>query len=186
MCHSDEGDKMHPINIDETLKTFEVIVDTREQKWLHIENALKSTRTPYERCKLNYGDYTCKAIKPNGEAVSLANGCVIERKANLDELAGNFTKGRQRFDREFQRAVGDKAKIFLLVENANWEDIDRHMYRSKFPPKSYKATLFSWQARYNITVIFCKPQQSGDIIKGILYYAMRDYLQKLKDGDEIA
>lgn len=177
---------MHPIEIDKTLKTFEILVDTREQKWSHIENSLKATETAYTRHKLNYGDYTCKAIKPCGEPVSLADNVVIERKANLDELAQNFTKGRQRFDREFKRAVEDNAKVFLMVENASWEDIDNHIYRSKFPPKSYKATLFSWQARYNITIIFCKPQQSGDIIKGILYYAMRDYLQKLKDGDEIA
>lgn len=103
---------MHPIDIDATLKTFSVIVDSREQKWGHIEKALKATETPYTQHKLNYGDYTCEAVKPNSEPVSLAQSVVIERKANLDEIVGNFTKGRERFDREFKRSVEDHAKVF--------------------------------------------------------------------------
>jgi ERCC4-type nuclease len=171
---------MHPIDIDATLKTFSVVVDSREQKWGHIEKALKATETPYTQHKLNYGDYTCKAVKPNSEPVSLAQSVVIERKANLDEIVGNFTKGRERFDREFKRSVEDHAKVFLMVEDDRlWENILLHNYRSKMPPKALLATFCSWQARYNITIIACRKQESGTLIKAILYYALRDYLQKL-------
>lgn len=174
---------MHPIDIDATLKTFSVIVDSREQKWGHIEKALKATETPYTQRKLNYGDYTCEAVKPSNEPVSLAQSVVIERKANLDEIVGNFTKGRERFDREFKRSVEDHAKVFLMVEDDRlWENILLHNYRSKMPPKTLLATFCSWQARYNITIIACRKQESGTLIKAILYYALRDYLQKL-DGD---
>lgn len=173
---------MHPIEIDEAMKTFEIIVDTREQKWKHIENELNATGTPYNRCKLNYGDYSCKVITSDNSPLGLSERVVIERKANLDELAGNFTKGRDRFGREFKRAVDDKAKVFLLIENGSWEDIEQHHYRSLFPPKSYLATLYSWQAKYNITVIFCKPEQSGSIIKGILWYAMKNYLSRVGEA----
>ena len=172
---------MHPIEIEEAMKTFEIIVDTREQKWQHIESALAATQTPYERCKLNYGDYSCKVTKSDNSPLSLSERLVIERKANLDELAGNFTKGRSRFDREFKRALENKAKVFLLIENASWDDIEQHHYRSQFPSKSYLATLYSWQAKYNITIIFCKSEQSGNIIKGILWYAMKNYLSKVGD-----
>lgn len=172
---------MHPIEIEEAMKTFEIIVDTREQKWQHIESALTATQTPYERCKLNYGDYSCKVTKSDNSPLSLSERLVIERKANLDELAGNFTKGRSRFDREFKRALENKAKVFLLIENASWDDIEQHHYRSQFPSKSYLATLYSWQAKYNITIIFCKSEQSGNIIKGILWYAMKNYLSKVGD-----
>lgn len=128
-------------------------------------------------------DYTCEAVKPNGEPVSLAQSVVIERKANLDEIVGNFTKGRERFDREFKRSVEDHAKVFLMVEDDRlWENILLHNYRSKMPPKALLATFCSWQARYNITIIACRKQESGTLIKAILYYALRDYLQKL-DGD---
>ena len=172
---------MHPIDIDEAMKTFEIVVDTREQKWKHIENALRQTETPYNRRKLNYGDYSCEVRTSDNSPLSLSERVVIERKANLDELAGNFTKGRARFDREFKRAVDDKAKVFLLIENATWADIEQHHYRSQFPPKSYLATLYSWQAKFNITIIFSKAEQSGNIIKGILWYAMKNYLSKAGD-----
>lgn len=174
---------MHPIEIDDALKRFSVIVDSREQKWAHIEKALKATQTPYIKTKLNYGDYSCTIIGADFQTISLADKCVIERKRNLDELVGNFTTGRARFDREFQRAVADKAKVFLLIEDPNlWRNIHNHNYRSKMPPKSLLATLCSWQARYNITVISCDPQDSGSLIKAILWYALRDHLQK-KEGE---
>lgn len=170
---------MHPIEIDEALKTFSVIVDSREQKWGHIKDALTATETPYIQQKLNYGDYTCTAVDTKFQTISLADKYVIERKRNLDELVGNFTKGRDRFDREFKRAVADNAKVFLLIEDPKlWENIRKHNYRSQMPPKSLLATLCSWQARYNITVVTCSQLDSGTIIKAILWYALRDYLQK--------
>lgn len=170
---------MHPVQIEEALKKFSVIVDSREQKWEHIKNALEATGTPYIQQKLNYGDYTCTVVDTEFQTISLADKYVIERKRNLDELVGNFTKGRERFDREFKRAVADNAKMFLLIEDPKlWENIRKHNYRSKMPPKSLLATLCSWQARYNITVVTCSQQDSGTIIKAILWYALRDYLQK--------
>lgn len=170
---------MHPVQIEEALKKFSVIVDSREQKWEHIKNALEATETPYIQQKLNYGDYTCTVVDAEFQTISLADKYVIERKRNLDELVGNFTKGRERFDREFKRAVADNAKVFLLIEDPKlWENIRKHNYRSKMPPKSLLATLCSWQARYNITVVTCSQQDSGTIIKAILWYALRDYLQK--------
>ena len=120
-------------------------------------------------------------MRDDNSPLGLSERVVIERKANLDELAGNFTKGRARFDREFKRALEDKAKVYLLIENASWEDIHNHHYRSLFPTKSYLATLYSWQAKFNITIIFCKSEQSGNIINGILWYAMKDYLSKVGD-----
>ena len=170
---------MHPIEIDDTLKRFSVVVDSREQKWAHIKTSLEDTETPYIVQKLDYGDYTCMATTPDFQTISLADKYVIERKHNLDELVGNFTKGRERFDREFKRAVQDKAKVFLLIEDPNlWANIRNHKYRSKMPPKALLATLCSWQARYNITVIACSQVDSGTIIKAVLWYALRDYLQK--------
>lgn len=170
---------MHPVQIEEALKKFSVIVDSREQKWEHIKNALEATETSYIQQKLNYGDYTCTVVDAEFQTISLADKYVIERKRNLDELVGNFTKGRERFDREFKRAVADNAKVFLLIEDPKlWENIRKHNYRSKMPPKSLLATLCSWQARYNITVVTCSQQDSGTIIKAILWYALRDYLQK--------
>lgn len=176
---------MHPIELDDVLASFQIVVDTREQKWAHIESSLKATQTPYTVAKLNYGDYTCEAKDSQKQTISLADKYVIERKRNLDELVGNFTKGRERFDREFKRALADKAKVFLMIEDPDlWRNIEQHNYRSKMPPKTLLATLCSWQAKYNITVISCSQKDSGTLIKAILWYALRDYLRKEGDQDE--
>lgn len=172
---------MHPAEIEQELESFKIIVDTREQKWQHIECSLKATGTPYERCKLDFGDYSCTV---GDGRISFFDKVVIERKANLDEIAGNFTKGRERFDREFKRAVDSKAKVFLIIENASWEDIKNHNYRSRFSPKSFIATLLAWQARFNITVFFCKQNSSGDVIKGILWYFAKEYLKNVEADNE--
>lgn len=171
---------MHPIEIDDALEAFEIVVDTREQKWAHILNSLNKTKTPHTVAKLSYGDYTCRAAE-----ISLADKYVIERKRNLDELVGNFTKGRERFDREFKRAMADRAKVFLMIEDANlWRNIETHNYRSQMPPKALLATLCSWQAKYNITVITCDQKDSGTLIKAILWYALRDYLRKEEEHND--
>ena len=110
--------------------------------------------------------------------MTLEHDVVIEKKNGLDEIAGNFTVDRKRFEDEFTRAKADGLKVFLLIENASWSDILLHNYRSKLAPKSLIASLLSWQVRFNITIIFCKPSETGQIIHGILYYAAREALKK--------
>ena len=67
-------------------------------------------------------------------------------------------------------------KVVLIVENASWSDIFLGNYRSKTQPKSLFGSLLSWMVRYNITVTFCKPEETGKIIHGIMYFAAREAL----------
>jgi ERCC4-type nuclease len=159
--------------IKNALKSLTVICDSREQVNAHVTGYLDSKKIPHTTRKLDIGDYS--AMLGN---MTLEHSIVIERKANLDELAGNFTADRQRFEDEFTRAKADGMRIYLLIENATWSDILLHNYRSKLTPKSLIASLLSWQARFNITIIFCKPAETGQIIHGILYYAARDALKR--------
>jgi ERCC4-type nuclease len=110
--------------------------------------------------------------------MTLEHEVAIERKASLNELAGNMTVDRDRITDEFTRAKADGLKVFFLIENASWSDIFLHNYQSKLLPKSMIATLLAWQIRYNLTVIFCKPSETGQIIYGLLYYAARESLKK--------
>ena len=103
------------------LESMVVLVDTREQDTPALRRRLKAIQYPYERCKLDYGDYSCRFVNPVGEPISAAGKICIERKMNLDELCACFTRSRARFEREFIRAREDGAKVYLLVENANWE-----------------------------------------------------------------
>lgn len=166
------------------LKSMGVLVDTREQVWDNIKNALDNAKCPVERGKLSQGDYTAfipisafPGCQPIDGITSLQDEVVIERKANLDEIAGNFTVDRDRFEREFIRAKANGVKIFLLIENSSWEDIFSHNYRSKLSPKSLYGSLLSWQAKYNLTILFCRPAETGRIIYGILYYWLKNILE---------
>lgn len=159
--------------IADKLKNMTIICDTREQVNNHVTQYLDKNKINYISRKLNTGDYS--AILDN---FTLEHDVVIERKANLDELCGNLTVDRQRLEAEFIRAKADGLKVFLIIENASWWDIWAHNYRSKLSPKSFYATLLSWQVKYNITVTFCKPELTGQIIHGTLYYWLRSELEK--------
>ena len=42
--------------------------------------------------------------------------------------------------------------------------------------KSLLASLLSWQTRFNVTIIFTSKGNTGALIHGILYYAVREHL----------
>lgn len=175
---------MEVLEIEEILQSFRIIIDTREQNTARAKRRIKSLEVPTERAVLDYGDYTWNA-DIGGNPVYPASGrlsplCVIERKMSLDELAGNFTRGRKRFEREFERAASSGAKIYLLVENASWEAIMMHRYRSKYHPNAFMASLTAWIVRYNMTPIFCGADSSGALIRQILY---RDLKERLERGE---
>jgi ERCC4-type nuclease len=159
--------------LDELLKTLTVICDTREQVNSNVTEYFASKKIPYESRKLDIGDYSAKI----GIDTTLECDVVGERKANIDELCGNMTADRDRFEREFLRAKAYGVKVYLIIENCSWSDIMLHNYRSKLTPKSLMATLLSWQVRFNVSVIFCKPQETGQIIYYTLYYAAREALK---------
>ena len=167
------------------LKQMGVLADTREQKWEHVRWALENAGCPVERGKLDQGDYTAfvpMSAFPGVQDVpglySLQDEVVIERKANLDEIAGNFTTGRDRFEREFIRAKSKGIKVFLLIENASWADILSHNYRSQLSLKSLMGSLLSWQAKYNVSIVFCRPEETGRILYSTLYYWLKARLEE--------
>lgn len=102
----------------------------------------------------------------------------IERKADLAELSQCFCQSRQRFEREFERALKNHADMYLLVEDATWENIINGKYATHYNPKAYFASITAWQARYGIKTIFCKSETSGKIIKEILYRELKERLEQ--------
>lgn len=178
---------MDNFELQQILDSFEIIVDTREQPTKRALKRYESFGVPYSRHVLNYGDYTYNATLPNGlklhdDSVRINGICCVERKQNLDELAMCFTRERARFEREFQRAGDNNAKMYLLVENASWEMVLDGQYRSRFKPNSFLASITAWQARYNLSVIFCNMKHSGILIKELLY---RDFKERLVRGEFI-
>ena len=154
----------------EELSKLTIICDTREQS-TKPQKYFESKGIPFKVRKLDTGDYSAML----GD-LTLEHDVFIERKSGLTELSGNFGTERERFTREFTRAKADNAKPFLLIENDSIDDVFVGNYRSKLPPKSLWGSLCTWMVRYNTTVIFCKPENTGKIIAGILYYYAREML----------
>lgn len=156
--------------LNEELKKLSIICDTREQD-RHVSEWLEKNKIPTITRKLDTGDYSCQL----GEQ-SFERDIVVERKHNLDEICGNFTAERERFEREFMRAKAYGTKVYLIIENATWADIFIGNYRSKLNSKSLFGSLLSWMVRFNITVLFCKPEESARIMYGIFYYYVKERL----------
>lgn len=175
---------MDHFEMNDILQSFYVVADTREQNTPRASERFKSFGVPVKRATLNYGDYCGNITLPGGDLYDTSSrisaSCCIERKMSLDELAMCFTRSRDRFQREFDRAADQGAKIYLLVENASWEAIQKHRYRSRFNPKAFQASLVAWSIRYNLTPVFCKAETSGELIKEILY---RDIKERLARGE---
>lgn len=170
---------------EKVLKSFQILVDSREQETERAKKRYQSFEVPYQRATLSYGDYTYNAVLPDGNKIfnikkTILPFCTIERKMNLDELAGCFTRSRERFKKEFEKATDHECRIFLICENSNWENLINGKYRSKFNANAFLASSVAWMVRYNMNVIFCKEETSGRLIKEILY---RDLKERLERGE---
>lgn len=169
---------------EDILSSLVVLVDNREQPTERAEARYKKFGRPYRRCTLSYGDYTYNFTLNNNlyfnESQTIKPLCMVERKMNLDELALCFGRERKRFIAEMERAKDNNADIYLLVENATWENLLNHKYRSKYNPAAMKASLMAWMVRYNLKLIFCKAETSGELISEILY---RDLKERLERGE---
>lgn len=168
---------MNPFEVSRALKSLTLIVDTREQDTDRLRRRIRQTGLSFVRQKLDFGDYSAKTTLDNGTEFDISSSVSIERKMNLDELCACYCKGRKRFTREFERAKSAGAKVYLLIENANWEKAYSGSYRSKMSPQALTASLFAWLARYNCQIIFCKEEISGKIIREILYREMKERLE---------
>lgn len=167
------------------LESFSIIVDTREHKTDQAMRRYKSFGVPWCRGHLDYGDYTYNAILPDGRPLfdtseTIKPLSVIERKQSIDELCMCFGSDRDRFRREFERGRDAGAKMYLLIENASWENLYSGKYRSKFNPDALSASMVAWSNRYGFCIYMCKAETSGRLIKDLLY---RDFKERLERGE---
>lgn len=173
---------MEYLDIKACLDSMQILVDSREQPSERAERRYKSFGCPYRRQTLEYGDYTYnfrigdRELFPDN--ISVNGDCVIERKASLEELSGNLTHGRDRFNREFQKALDAEASIYLLIEDATIQKMYAGHYKTKFDKNAYFASFMAFLARYHIQPIFCPAEMSGRVIYEILYRELKERLER--------
>ena len=169
--------------VEKMLESMAIIADTREQPTARFRKRMKATGRPWERQKLDYGDYSAVWEDLGGNKKSLLSIVAIERKMNLDECCMCFSKERKRFEREFERAKADGARIWLIIEEASWEKVFGAEYRSKLNPDSLIGSLLAWSIRYDLRLIFCEPKDTGKLIFKILRYELKERLENESKGE---
>lgn len=105
-------------------------VDSREQKYDHVTRYFDSQGIKWVRSKCIVGDY-----------VNLENPMVVvDRKKDLQEVAGNVTKDHERFVRELELAKDLGYRLIVLVEEPNISSLPNvcswFNFRSKKNPKA--------------------------------------------------
>lgn len=177
------------MNKTEFLKQVTIISDTREQENKHILSALDGMNIRHESRKLDFRDYS---FMIDNKDFSLQ--CVIERKANINELWGNVSKDRERFEKELaamhsithstnliieccpDREFLQNYKVnqyVMLAQNRKVEDIGKYIY----------ATLQSWSSsnRYGLNVHYMRGRDgTANLILNIFYYYYHNYRELVK------
>lgn len=160
--------------INEIVHEATIIVDSREKENKHITKYFEDKGIKWAVEKLDYGDYSIRVDLPTtNRPLYLTDHISIERKANLNELSGNLTHNRDRFVAEFERAKG---KIYLLIENAEYEDIEKELYTTKFNKKAFRASLEAFEQRYNINIHY---QKDTNVTGYWIYRTLTSYLREL-------
>lgn len=174
--------KFTDLEIKKALKELTIIVDSREKSNAHIIAWLENKKINYKVQKLEQGDYS--AFLPKGVLKGVDRDLyfdkliVVERKANIDEICGNFSSGDYtRFAKEFAILKSNNIKVRLLIEDCLYH---KHLrdgkFRSKYDPKTLHARIKGFEAEYNTIIEPVATDYIASEIYNTLYYAIRNYL----------
>lgn len=171
------------------LKEAIILCDSREQKNQHILEVFEQSGVKYEVCKLPVGDYSFKVNE-----LDFRLQCAVERKANVNELWGNISRERERFEKEIAAMKKLTGSANLIIENCpdrdflqnftvpnrlmNYQgrkipDIGRHVY----------GTLQSWGSsnRYSLITHYMRGNDgTAALLLNLFYYHYRNHIEMLK------
>lgn len=142
-------------------------VDSREQKYEHVTRYFDEQGIKWVKSKCVVGDY-----------VNLENPMVvIDRKKDLQEVAGNVCQQHERFVRELELAKELGYKMIVLVEEPNISALANvcswYNWRRKKNPKAvdgktlYKI-MFTMSKKYGVVWEFTTKQNCGKRIIELL------------------
>ena len=142
-------------------------VDSREQKFDHVTKYFDSQEIKWVKSKCVVGDY-----------VNLENPMVvIDRKKDLQEVAGNVCQQHERFVRELELAKELGYKMIILVEEPNITALTNvcswYNWRRKKNPKAVSGkTLYkimhTMREKYGIEWKFTTKENCGKTIVELL------------------
>lgn len=142
-------------------------IDTREQKYDHVVNYFDSQGIKHVRSKCVVGDY-----------VNLENPMVVvDRKKDLQEVAGNVCQQHERFVRELELAKELGYKMYILVEEPNITKVEQvfgwYNWRRKKNPKAISGRtlgkiMLTMSQKYGVEWVFTTKANCGERIVELL------------------
>lgn len=144
-----------------------IIVDTREQKYNHVTDYFDKEGIKWVRSKLICGDYQ-NPLNPM---------IIIDRKKDLQEVAGNVCQQHDRFVRELELARELGYKMIILVEDPNITTLPKvcswYNWRRRTNPKAVSGKtlhkiMSTMSEKYDITWEFTTKENCGKRIVELL------------------
>lgn len=177
--------KLTQTQIEKWLKKAIIIIDKREQNCDGIIAYFDKKGIKYVRQSLDFCDYSIMLPKDDELGIpfdmSFEKQVAVELKHSsgfgLNELAGNFTEGRNAFENEFIKSMPSNCRVFLVCSTGSWDDIESHNYHANFSEKAFYNSLLSFEWKYNIHTHFISENRLGEHIYRILIVALKKILQ---------
>ena len=139
-------------------------MDSREQVPFAFQHE-KYSGTAVESGTLDTGDYSL---------AGLTDRVAVERK-ELGDLVACLTSGRERFERELQRAAALDA--FAVLVEATWADLAGGQYRSQLNPHSACQSVLAFTCRYRIPFLFAGSRSGAEYVT---WGFLRQYLESAR------
>lgn len=176
------------------LKAVMVYHDSREQKNLHVLDALDALKVKHEEKKLDIADFSFTVA---GRDFSLS--CAVERKASVDELYTNIMEGPagrkgERIEKEFEAAYRMLNDFTVLIEGVgSMEELRAYKvaeWKMKASPQRKVSEigqdcyerLNSWQCgnrhRFRIEFVKDNTQTAAKLLERFYYY-YRNYARSV-------
>ena len=154
------------------LDNLVILIDTREQSNQHIIDFFNKKGIKYKTQKLDFGDYSCMIPKGTLDMfttdIYFTNDFVIERKANIDEIAGNLKDNAARLKKELAHLNMYQIKYLVYVEDPNFE-INLRLgsgdgYRSQYDAYTLMRRIYCLESEYNTAFIGLSKEVMGSKI----------------------
>ena len=144
--------------VKKILDNLTILVDTREKANSHIIEFFNKKKIPYKIQKLDFGDYSCYIPKGTIDKfttdIYFTNDFVIERKANIDEIASNLKDDAARLKKELAHLNMYQIKYLIYVEDKNFEEnLRTGNFMSNYDPYTLMRRLYCLESEYNTAFI---------------------------------
>jgi ERCC4-type nuclease len=141
-----------------------IVIDTREQTPFTFGHE-KYAGTVVIAGALDTGDYSL---------AGLTDRVAVERKS-LSDLVACLGSGRERFERELQRAAALDA--FAVVVEASWADLAGRCYRSQMNSHAACQSVLAFTCRYRIPFLFAGSRAGAEYVT---WGFLRQYLESAR------